>query len=257
LSLRFAAVSFVRDGRRILESISWNVRPRERWVVLGPNGAGKTTILRMAGALDHPTDGLVEVLGCRLGRYDLRKLRERIGFVSGALARELRPGVRAGEVVVCGLHGALETWWHEYSAGDHRRAAELLEQAHVDPSKEWAVLSEGERQQTLLARALMTQPELLLLDEPFAGLDLAARERLLGRLDSLDGETPLVLVTHHVEEIPRTATHALLLRAGRIVSAGPVAETLTSETVSEAFDIAVRIGHDDGRWSATHRSRKD
>jgi iron complex transport system ATP-binding protein len=249
-------VAIVRDGRAILDDVDWRVRDGERWVVLGPNGSGKTTLLTVAGARLWPTRGVVEVLGCRLGRVDVRTIRPRVAFVSGALTRQLRPGITAREVVVSGRHGALETWWHRYSDEDRAEAERLLEESGVGgpdgvSGREFGVISEGERQQVLLARALMARPELLLLDEPAVGLDLGARERLLLRLERLVADPatpPVVLVTHHTEEIPRGVTHAALVSGGRLHSAGPLAEVLTSAGVSECFGVAVTVGCDDGRW---------
>ncbi len=237
----------------VLEGITWRVGPGERWVLLGPNGSGKTTLLQVAGARLWPSAGLVEVLGMRLGRVDVRTLRPRIALVSGAVTRQLRADLPARDVVVSGRHGALETWWHTYSAEDWRRADQLLAQGGVGAvaDRPFGVISEGERQQVLLARALMGEPELILLDEPVAGLDLGARERLLVRLASVVADPaspPLVLVTHHCEEIPPGITHAGLLSGGRLIAAGPLPDVLTSGLVSEAFDVPVSVGCDDGRW---------
>jgi iron complex transport system ATP-binding protein len=242
-----------REGYPVLDDVSWVVRPGERWVVLGPNGSGKTTLLQVAGARLWPSSGEVEILGCRLGRVDVRRLRPRISLVSGAVTRQLRADLPARDVVVSGRHGVLETWWHRYQPEDWSRADQLLEQGGVGAiaDRPFGVISEGERQQVLLARALMGQPEVLLLDEPFAGLDLGARERLLSHLGGLaiDPNSPsLVLVTHHCEEIPPGITHVALLRGGRVVAAGPLAEVLTSELVSACFDVPVNVGCDDGRW---------
>jgi iron complex transport system ATP-binding protein len=249
-------VAIVRDGRAILDDVDWRVRDGERWVVLGPNGSGKTTLLTVAGARLWPTRGVVEVLGCRLGRVDVRTIRPRVAFVSGAVVRQLRPGITAREVVVSGRHGALETWWHRYSDEDRAEAERLLDDSGVGgpdgiAGREFGVISEGERQQVLLARALMARPELLLLDEPAAGLDLGARERLLLRLERLVADPsvpPVVLVTHHTEEIPRGITHAALVSGGRLHSAGPLEEVLTSGGVSDCFGVPVTVGCDDGRW---------
>jgi iron complex transport system ATP-binding protein len=196
------------------------------------------------------------VLGARLGRVDVRTLRPRVALVSGAVVRQLRPEVTARQVVASGRYGALETWWNRYQPEDWRRADELLAQAGMGGpdgigDRAFGVISEGERQQVLLARALMGRPELLLLDEPAAGLDLGARERLVSRLGRLAvaAETPpLVLVTHHVEEIPLGTTHAGLVRAGRLLAAGSLDSVLTSSAVSECFGVAVRVGCTDGRW---------
>jgi iron complex transport system ATP-binding protein len=256
--LRLEGVAFTRDGTPILRAVDWTVAPRERWVVIGPNGSGKTTLLAIAGARLHPSAGSVEVLGERLGASDWRAVRARVGFVSGALVRTLRPGLAAIDVVVTGKHGALEPWWHTYDDADRARARGLLARAGVEAlaEREFGVISEGERQQVLLARSLMAEPGLLLLDEPFAGLDLGARERLLARLGALaeDPATPpLVLVTHHVEEIPAGTTHALVLGAGRIVAAGPIAGALTATNVSTAFGLTVALRRDGPRWSASAR----
>jgi iron complex transport system ATP-binding protein len=254
LSLRGLRVT--RDGRPLLDDIDWLVRPSERWVVLGPNGSGKTTLLRVAGARLWPTAGTVEILGRRLGSVDVRTLRSRVAFVSGSVTRELRASQLARQVVASGKFGALETWWHSYSDEDWAEADRLLASTGVGGAdgvadREFGVISEGERQHVLLARALMSRPEFLLLDEPAAGLDMGARERLLIALGSIASGTdaaPLVLVTHHTEEIPAGITHAVLLAEGRILRSGPVADVLTSAAVSECFSVSVNVGHDDGRW---------
>lgn len=246
-------VTVRRDGVPVLDGIDWQVRRGERWVVLGPNGSGKTTMLQVAGARLWPTSGRVEVLGAVLGRVDVRTLRPRVALVSGAVTRQLRTDVTAREVVASGRYGALETWWHTYGTAEWARADHLLAQGGVEEIAErsFGVISEGERQQVLLARALMSDPELLLLDEPFAGLDLGARERLLLRLRTLAedaGSLPVVLVTHHCEEIPPGFTHAGLMRAGRLVAAGPLDDVITSQHVSACFDIPVSVGCTDERW---------
>src|SRR5450759_5060380 len=207
--IRVDGVSVVRDGTALIEDITWDVRAGERWALLGPNGSGKTTLLRVVGSSLWPTRGVVEILGERLGRVDMRVLRRRIAVVSASVSRTLRPELPALEVVLTGRHAALETWWNEYTDDDRREAADLLASAGFpDPvfaDRPFGLLSEGERQQVLLARALMARTELLLMDEPAAGLDLGARERLLDRLAVLAGDPtvpPMVLVTHHLEEIP-------------------------------------------------------
>jgi iron complex transport system ATP-binding protein len=256
LAVSLADVAVVRDGRALLDGVDWEVRSGERWVVLGPNGSGKTTLLAVAGARLWPTRGTVEVLGSRLGQVDVRTLRSRVALVSGSVVRQLRGDLSAREVVVTGLTGALEPWWHRYSAEEWARAEQLLVEAGMGGAdgvgdRSFAVISEGERQQVLLARALMSDPELLLLDEPAAGLDLGARERLVGRLAELAGRPdvpPLVLVTHHTEEIPPHMTHAALVRQGRLLARGPVAEVLTSEAVSACFGLPVTVGTDGARW---------
>jgi len=253
--VRLRGVSVVRDGRPILDDIDWDVSPGERWAVLGPNGSGKTTLLHVAGMRLLPTRGSVEVLGARYGRTDARALRTRVTFVTQAILRSLRPTLSAHDVVLTGRYAALEPWWHHYDPSDHARADRLLDEAGLGrvSHQEFGVLSEGERQQVLLARALMGAPELLLLDEPAAGLDLGARERLVARLAALAAapETvPLVLVTHHVEEIPPGTTHVALLRGGRMVSAGAADSVLSSAAVSSCFDVPVTVERSGGRWTA-------
>jgi iron complex transport system ATP-binding protein len=258
LALRLRGVSISRDGEAILTGVDWDVAPADRWVVVGPNGSGKTTLLAIAGARLHPSSGSVEILGERLGASDWRAVRARVGFVSGALVRTLRPSLPALDVVVTGRYGALEPWWHHYGDDDRARAHELLARAGVDDlaDRAFGVISEGERQQVLLARMLMAAPGLLLLDEPFAGLDLGARERLLDRLGALATDpttAPLVLVTHHVEEIPAGTTHALVLGRGRVVASGPIADALTAETVGAAFRLPVELSRNGDRWTARAR----
>jgi len=254
-------VSVRRRGRALLEHIDWDVWPGERWVILGPNGSGKTTLLAVAGARLWPTGGTVEILGQRLGSVDLRTLRSRVAFVSAAVTRELRSSQLVREVVASGKFGALETWWHHYGDEDWDEVERLLAETEVGGpdgvgDREFGVISEGERQHVLLARALISRPELLLLDEPAAGLDMGARERLLAVLGSLartEGSAPIVLVTHHTEEIPEGITHAVLLAGGRIERAGPIDEVLTSEAVSHCFSVAVVVSREGSRWASRAR----
>jgi iron complex transport system ATP-binding protein len=250
-------VSVVRNGTPLLDDIWWEVGMTERWALLGPNGSGKTTLLKVVGSSLWPTRGVVEVLGERLGRVDMRQLRRRIAVVSASVSRTLRPELPALDVVLTGRHAALETWWNEYTEADRSQARDLLVQAGFGgdefAQRPFGLLSEGERQQVLLARALMGSPEMLLMDEPAAGLDLGARERLLARLASLaadPGVPPMVLVTHHLEELPPGMTHAALIRGARLVASGPVDEVLTGEKVSDAFGVDVVVDRRDGRWSA-------
>lgn len=254
--MRLRQVSVIRDGVAILESIDWEVRRGERWVVIGPNGSGKTTLLRVAGMRLLPTRGTVEVLGETYGRTDARALRRRVPFVSGAVLRSLRPTITAHDVVVTGRFADLEPWWHHYDDSDHARAEALLAEAGMEnvSDRTFEMLSEGERQQVLLARALMGEPDLVLLDEPAAGLDLANRERLVARLARVaaDASTPpLVLVTHHVEEIPPGITHAALLRDGRVFAADAADEVLTSGPVSACFGVSLRVEQRRGRFTAS------
>jgi iron complex transport system ATP-binding protein len=251
--LRFAAVDLDRLTTQVLHGVDWEVGPGERWVVLGPNGSGKTTMFELASGYLHPTRGTVDILGNRLGHVDVRKLREHIGLVSTAVVKKLVPEITATDVVVSALHGALEPWWHAYSAADRTRARSLLIDAGFASivDRKFGVLSDGERQQVLLARALMSDPALLLLDEPAAGLDVGGRERLvvaLGRLARDSNSPPAVMITHHVEEIPVGFSHVLLLREGCVVAAGPLYDTLTASNLSDAFGLALVLEGTDGRW---------
>jgi iron complex transport system ATP-binding protein len=252
-ALRMQGVTVERDGRRLLEGIDWEVGDGERWVLLGPNGSGKTTLVRVASLYLHPTAGSVEVAGGVLGRIDVRRHRERIGLVSAALADQLRPSIRVLDAVVSARHAALEAWWHEYDESDRSAAVASLARVGADhlADRIFGTLSSGERQRVLIARALLAQTALLLLDEPMAGLDLGAREELVGRLAALAtdaGTPPVVLVTHHVDEIPPGFTHLLLLRAGRIVTAGPIGETLRAAALSDTFGLPLELERRHDRW---------
>ena len=252
--LRFTGVDVVRGETPVLHAVDWVVGPADRWAVLGPNGSGKTTLLQLASGYLHPTRGSVEILGHRLGRVDVRRLRERIGVVSAAVAKMLVPNVTARDVVMSARHAALEPWWHTYGPEDSALARRLLADAGFAgvADRPFGVLSEGERQQVLLARTLMSSPDLLLLDEPAAGLDVGGRERLVTRLSRLAADPtapPIVLVTHHVEEIPVHFSHLLLLRQGRVVAAGPLVETLTSDNLSSCFGVTLKVAGDAGRWT--------
>jgi iron complex transport system ATP-binding protein len=254
-ALRFADVDLDREATSVLRGVNWQVSAGERWAVIGPNGSGKTTLMQLASGYLHPTRGTVEVLGQRLGRTDVRALRKRVSTVSASVARVIVPWLTAKEVVVSARQGALEPWWHTYSETEWARAENLLSDAgfgHI-AERHFGVLSEGERQQVLLARALMTDPELLLLDEPCAGLDMGGRERLLARLGPLasgPSSAPIVMVTHHVEEIPEGFTHVLLLHPGGNLVAGPIASSLTAKALSECFGLPLELHHDAGRWTS-------
>jgi iron complex transport system ATP-binding protein len=253
--LRLTDVSVVRDRATLLDSVSWVVREGERWVVLGPNGAGKTTMLQVAAAALHPTRGTVEVLGETIGAVDVFELRPRIGLSSAALAERLPAREKVRDVVVTASYAVVGRFREAYDGLDHERATELLQAMGADhlADRRYGTLSEGERKRVQIARALMTDPELMLLDEPAAGLDLGGREDLVGRLSTLalDPYAPaLVLVTHHVEEVPPGFTHVLLLRGGRVVAAGPIATTMTGETLSETFGLRLELARSGARWNA-------
>jgi len=258
LSLR--GVRLVRDDTQILTDIDWSVAPGERWVVLGPNGAGKTTLLQIVTAYTHPTAGAVSILGDQLGHVDVRRLRRRIAVASGALTRTIDVRLTAREIVSTGRSASLAPWWDD-DAGDASIAAEvdgLLAAAGLTDAADrpFSALSEGERQRTLLARMRLARADLWVFDEPAAGLDLGARERLVADLAALARaeEAPaIVFVTHHLEEIPPGFTHALLLRGGRIVGAGPLHDTLSARALSETFGLPLDVSCVDGRWAARGR----
>jgi iron complex transport system ATP-binding protein len=253
--LELSGVGVRREGRWILDGIDWSVRPGERWAIVGPNGSGKTTLLRVAGTDLWPSRGRVAVLGQTIGEVDARSLRERIGFVSAALADGIAPSLVAREVVMSARHAALAPWWAAYSADDVARAERSLERLGLGgfEQRTYGSLSSGERQRVLIARTLMRDPDLLLLDEPAAGLDLAAREALVVRLGGLAADPSvgaIALVTHHLEEIPVGTTHALVLAGGRMVAAGPIELTLTGPILSTAFGLGLRVGRRHGRFTA-------
>ncbi len=242
----------------LLDDIDWDVEEGQRWVILGPNGAGKTTLLQLASARMHPSDGVVGILGEVLGTVDVFELRPRIGLASAALAERIPGGERVGDVVVTASWGVVGRWRESYQNLDHARAHELLTLLGAEHlvDRTYGTLSEGERKRVQIARALMTDPELLLLDEPAAGLDLGGREDLVRRLGELAGDLAapaLILVTHHVEEIPPNITDALLLRAGRVVAQGPIELTLTAENLSATFGLPLELEQRGQRYAARAR----
>jgi len=257
--LELAGVSVRRGTTTLLDSVDWTVAEDDRWVVLGPNGAGKTTLLQVAAAQMHPTSGVAGILQEVLGTVDVFDLRPRIGLTSAALAERIPRGEVVRDVVVSASYGVVGRWREAYDDLDHERAHELLVEVGVAHLAErtFGTLSEGERKRVQVARALMTDPELLLLDEPAAGLDLGGREDLVNTLSVLaaDPASPAtVLVSHHVEEIPPGFTHALLMREGRVVAAGPVDAVVTEEHLSETFGMPLVLRRDDGRFSARRHS---
>jgi len=253
LSLR--DVTLVREGRSILNNISWEVGANERWVVLGRNGCGKSTLMKIASLYLHPSSGDIEVLGEKLGRTDVRSLRKRIGVASSGMADQLRSDLIATDVVMTAKNAALEPWWHTYDDDDRQRARDCLDRMEIGrlADRSFATLSSGEKQRVLLARTLMPQPGLLLLDEPTAGLDLAGREDLVRTLGVLAAgtDTPAtVLVTHHVEEIPEGFTHVLMIREGEVLTSGPLEEVLNEANLSECFEMPLGLERRHGRWWA-------
>lgn len=256
--LEFADVSVVRSNTKLLDDITWSVAEGERWVILGPNGAGKTTLLQIAGSQMHPTSGYASVLGEILGMVDVFELRPRVGLTSAALTDRIPRNETVFDLVRTAAYGQLGRWRETYDDLDDERAHELMKRLGIDTfaNRVFGTLSEGERKRTQIARALMTDPELLLLDEPSAGLDLGGREALVATLGAIatDPESPAsVLVTHHVEEIPEGFGHVLLLAQGRVVAAGPIKETLTDENLSVTFGVPLTVGNVAGRWSARSR----
>lgn len=252
--LELADVTFRRNGKQIIDGISLTVDEGEHWALLGPNGAGKSTLLGFCAAVTFPTSGTVRILGEQMGRVDLAKLRHHIGHVNPR--HQLQYSLTVRDVVMTGITATIDTpmrWTASSEESD--RADAMISAVGLSHKADdvWPTLSQGERGRTLIARALIAEPRLLLLDEPSTGLDVAAREQLLETIDSLDQTHPEVasiLVTHHLEELPITTTHALLISEGRTVASGPARETITTETVSEAFAHPVVVGFDEGRWTA-------
>jgi iron complex transport system ATP-binding protein len=254
-ALEFTDVVVRRDGRDIVDHVTWNVSEDQRWVVLGPHGAGKTTLLQLADTLLHPTSGTVTILGETLGRTDVFEIRPRIGFASTALARRIPQDETVLNTVMTAAYSVMGRWNERYEGVDERRAREVLAEWKLDHLSDrlFGTLSDGEQKRVQIARAVMTDPELLLLDEPTASLDLGSREELLQLLSAYAASpyTPaMIMVTHHVEEIPVGFTHVMLLRAGGIVAAGPIAETLTAEALSEAFGMPIALTAEGGRYAA-------
>lgn len=251
----FERVALCRDGRTLVGPLDWSVELDERWVIIGPNGAGKTSLLGIAAATEHPSSGVAYVLGERLGRVDTTELRARVGLSSAPLAQRIPAEETVRDLVVSAGYAVLGRWRERYDDIDHERAMDLLESLGGEhlADRRYGTLSEGERKRVLIARALMTDPELLLLDEPAAGLDLGAREELVARLADLaaDPNAPaMVLVTHHVEEIPVGFSHCLLLSEGTVVAAGLLADVLTAENLSTAFGQSISLDVIDGRYFA-------
>lgn len=253
--IRVAKTSFARGGNDILRDVSWTVRAGERWVILGPNGAGKTSLLGLLAARAHPNAGSVEVLGLNVSDATIQELRVRVGLSSDALAARIADHELVRDVVLTAAYGVTGRHLEDYETVDLERAVALLDAFGLGDlvTREFGTLSEGEKKRTQLARSLMSNPEILLLDEPAAGLDLGGREELLDALTRLaaDPNSPvLVLVTHHVEEIPDGFEHALILADGRTLASGSIAEVLTARNLSAAFGMPIDLKHSGGRWSA-------
>ncbi len=253
--VRLRGVGVRRGGSMLLRDVTWTVHADERWVVIGPNGAGKTTLLQVAAAQLYPTEGTARILGERLGSTDVFELRPRIGLASAALADQVPPGEKVIDLVLTAAYAIVGRWKEEYDSTDVTRAVELLDAlgcAHLI-RRRFGTLSEGERKRVQIARALMPDPELLFLDEPAAGLDLGGREDLVRRIARLaaDGTAPtMVIVTHHVEEVPAGFTHAMLMRRGSVLAAGRLARVFTEENLSKCFGVPLAIEHRNARWTA-------
>jgi len=245
-------------GLTALDAVSLTAEPRQVTGIIGPNGAGKTTLLQVAATLMFPTEGTVDILGERMGEVDIFDLRPRIGLTSAAIAEQVPPGEKVIDLVLTASYAILGRWKEEYDSADVTRAVEILDAlgcAHLI-RRRFATLSEGERKRVQIARALMPDPELLLLDEPAAGLDLGGREDLVRRLSKLarDPKAPMmVLVTHHVEEVPDGFTHAMLLRRGSVLAAGPIGEVFTERNLSRCFGVQLEIEYRQNRWAARAR----
>lgn len=259
--IELAGVTVRRGTSTLLEDVDWQVEEDERWVVLGPNGAGKTTLVQVCSAQIHPTLGVAGILGEVLGAVDVFELRPRIGYTSAAVAERIPRDERVADVVVSASYGVVGRWREHYDELDHDRAQALLREIGVDhlADRTFGTLSEGERKRVQIARSLMADPELLVLDEPAAGLDLGGREDLVLTLSTLayDPWSPAtVLVSHHVEEIPPGFTHAIFLRQGRVVAQGPLEQVMTEETLSRTFGMPLQLSRADGRYAARRRSAR-
>lgn len=254
-ALEFTDVVVRREGRNIIDHVTWKVDDDQRWVILGPNGAGKTTLLQLADTLLHPTSGTVTVLGETLGRTDVFEVRPRIGFASSAMAKRVPRDETVLNTVLTAAYSVLGRWNENYEDIDERRALRVLGDWRLDhlADRTFGTLSDGEQKRVQIARAVMTDPELLLLDEPTASLDLGSREELLALLSGYASSptTPaMLMVTHHVEEIPVGFTHVMLIRDGSVVAAGPIADTLTAEALTSAFGMPIVLSSEDGRYAA-------
>ena len=253
--IKLENVSVVRSGKHLLNGVDWVVNEGERWVIVGANGAGKTTLMQVVGATMYPSSGTSTILGTTLGQVDVFDLRTRIGHSSTSIADRVPRTERVEDVVLSAAYAVMGRWRESYGAEDHRRTNQIMGELRIThlEDRTFGTLSEGERKRVLIARALMTDPELLLLDEPAAGLDLGGREDLISSLNVLaeSDEAPvLVLVSHHVEEIPQGFTHILMLRGGSVVASGRIEQTLTTANLQTTFDMRLDLTISDGRYSA-------
>lgn len=256
--LELSDITVRRGDQLILGPLNWQVREGERWVILGPNGAGKTTLLQICSSLMHPTSGIIHILGEQLGKVDVFELRTRIGLTSSALVDQLPSEELVIDIVLTAAYAMFGRWQEKYDLWDESRAIALLTSLGVRElgERKFGSLSEGEKKRVQIARALMADPELLLLDEPASSLDLGGREDLLRRIENLSSD-PLapatVIVTHHIEEIPAGTTHALLLREGTAVAQGNITEVITDLNLTQAFGVAITVQYEGGRYFARAR----
>ena len=253
--LNFENVTVKRNQKSLISEVSFQVNYGEHWVILGRNGAGKTTIAKLISTQLFPTSGTVDILGERLGRVDTSELKPRIGFLSGVVARSFPGHETVIDVVLTAAYGMSGRWKETYDEQDIERARALLNQFGVLEvgQRTFNTLSDGEQKRVLLARAMMSDPEILLLDEPSAGLDLVAREELIASLDSIAASLyapALVIVTHHLEEIPRSVTHGMILNNGKVVAKGPISEVLSNDVLSTAYEVPLVVENFDNRWFA-------
>lgn len=253
--LDFSNVSVVRGGTRILDQVNWAVQPEERWVILGPNGAGKTTLLQIAAAAMHPTSGVATLLGERLGKSDVFDIKPRIGLASSAMAKRIPADEVVLDVVLTAAYAVTGRWNEVYEEVDVNRARRVLGEWKLSAfeDRRFGTLSDGEQKRVQIARAVMADPEVLLLDEPAASLDLGSREELLQLLGGFASSTEspaMVMVTHHVEEIPPGFTHVLLLADGAVTAAGPISDVLTGENLTTTFGLPIELTSAGGRFAA-------
>ena len=252
----FRSVGFVRDQKNILSDIDWTIDSSERWVIVGPNGAGKTTLLSMLASLTFPSTGIVTVLGEELGKTDVFELRPRVGYASSDMTNRIPHNETVLDTVLTAAYGVMGRWQEEYEDIDTRRALRVLNEWRLEHLAHTPIklLSDGEKKRVQIARAVMTDPELLLLDEPAGSLDVGAREDVIEMLDHIasdPGSPAMVMVTHHVEEIPAGFTHLLVISQGSVIQKGPIADTLSGDVLSEAFGRPLSVTHNNGRYQAT------